>query len=266
MIQTELRELASTPDVTISSLAKNSIHYRMYSRLHRDIQAVYQSRDPADYRRDITSFIGTLPRPSSIIPGTLGSFIFGCLYNIDPSDNIFCSPACSGSIPPPSDEAEVIPCTAQVWTLRNGRLVWHSGDGVEAKVYSHNDRLNEEEVALLLANGAGNVTVYGTRGNRVQEMTLRAPSPPLLTLPATPAQPPLSAIQSVAAASQVGYERGSLSILADWRILLLGLLIIIAIVVVIYFVMKKMRGTEAEKTNEVTSHPAPPPLLGAVVV
>lgn len=263
MVQAELRELSSVPDVSISNLPKTSIQYQMYTRLHRDIRNIYEKRDPIEYKRDITQFIASLPRPSSVMPGTLGAFIFGCLYDMNPNDNPFCSPACQGSIPPPSDEVEVIPCSAQVWYMRNGILIYHAGTGGDVKVYGRNSRLNQEEVAMLASNGARKITVYGDRGSVVQEMNVAAQpvqvvrSEPAPTSPIA-SQPALSPIQAIATGSQQGFERGSLSFVTDWRFLLIALLVVIAIVVVIYFITRSLRtapgGTHVADPNDQRLH------------
>lgn len=209
-IQEDIRTLARTPDVPISGLSMTNKAYKTYSDVYRDIRALYGQLDAKEYEQDVVRFIKQLPRPEVIVPGTLGAFVFGCLYNINPRDNPFCSPSCLGSIPPGPDTTEYLSCDSQVWSYHGGRLNYVSGSGSEVKVYNRDSSLSSNEVAILKSNGASSVTVYSRRGDIVEERSLdstqRLPTP----TEAPRVQPPQqrdTAAQAVADARRVTFAQ-----------------------------------------------------------
>lgn len=168
-IQNDIKKLSLTPDVPIGGLTHESDIYKVYVSTYSDIRLLYSKLDPCDYTNDIINFIATLPRPDIIVPGTLGAFVFGCLYNINPKENAFCSPACAGSIPPSPEFIKHTPCESQVWTYHSGKLMYESGSGNEAKVFSRDTPLMWADVVTLSKNGAKKITVYSKKGVVVEE-------------------------------------------------------------------------------------------------
>lgn len=189
-IQEDIRTLSRTPDVPISGLPMTNKVYKTYSDVYRDIRALYGQLDEKDYEQDIIRFIKQLPRPEVIVPGTLGAFVFGCLYNINPRDNPFCSPSCVGSIPPGPDTTEYLSCESQVWSYHGGRLNYVSGTGSEVKVYNRDNALSANELAILKSNGASTVTVYSRRGDIVEERSLDTQQRPSVSTESVRLQPP----------------------------------------------------------------------------
>jgi hypothetical protein len=223
--------------------------------------AFYETASSEKYQ-ELIDFIGTLPRPAKILPGSFGSFIFGCLYDT-PSGEIMCSPACSNSIPPSVD---IKPCSLQIWMYINGRMVYRSGVGEEANIFRcSGPSLTNEDVGTLAANGVRRTNLYSDNGTLLSSqpittgpVTAQPPGPQVKAATGTPAanvaqnQPVVSTgiVQGLAIANTAngGVVRGSTSLFSDWRIILLVIIVIVAIVAFIYLLykMSKDDGTKAQ--------------------
>ena len=65
----------------------------------------------------IVEAIETQEKPSILIPGTLGAYLFGCLLPTYGDSSKECSPLCIGSVPTPGINV-CKDCDKQVWVLR----------------------------------------------------------------------------------------------------------------------------------------------------
>jgi hypothetical protein len=257
-IQGALKELSASPNTVISELKADSYAYTSYKWTYEAISKYFTEASPLEYREGIVNYVHSLPRPTIIVPGTYGSFLFGCLYDAPVSGNIYCSPACANSIPP-TNEVEIVPCSEQVWYDDNkGTLTYKSGSGSIAKVFNRDRTLTGDEAKILYNNGVRTAIVYNKFGQIIKEA-------PLISLPvtaispeviqATPAAIPVQPLKDIALASNTGFSRGVTSWLSDWRLILLLSVVIISLGVIGYMMYKSIK---SKKESEIIKSTTPP--------
>lgn len=273
-IRDDLVTVAAVPEVQISTLDVSSRLYQTYTRLYSNIREYYGSATPAEYRTNIIEFIKTIKKPMNIYPGTLGAFVFGCLYDT-PQDgsNIFCSPNCANSVPP-SNNIEVVPCSDQVWYMRDGNLSYKSGSGSNASLFGRETSLSRGEAEMLYGLGVRQVKVFSPRGLLTQTLDLPLATAvqqptiaPIVPIPAVnaagteavQASRVVSPLQAIAAAGTTGFARGPTSFLSDWKVILIIFIGIIAVGVLIYFLVKYMTAKPVEGQVPMQAIPAATP-------
>ena len=262
-VEYQLKELAKTPEVLISSLPPDSHLYGRYVRAFNIVKRFYDSATADEYA-EIIRFIGTLPRPARIDVGTFGSYIFGCLYNIPKDGNFMCSPLCSNSIPPHKGEIEA--CSSQIWYVQGDTLVYRSGSGSEAVVFQASKPLSAQQKERLMANGAKRVTLYSPMGESIDSNDLSllqaTQVPTSMTTPqaptasdvvTTPVATAPNAIAAVAQASNAGVQRGVTSFFSDWRIILVFVVVIVLVGVLIYAVYTMLKKAEDKTAQSVAT-------------
>lgn len=114
-IKQAITNLAQQPDFFLKDLHKNS-------KLHQDhrlISYVVSYLYHKEQYKLIISAIEAHDKPSILIPGTLGAYLFGCLLPTYGEGSRNCSPLCIGSVPyPPTAGDTCKDCEQQVWVLR----------------------------------------------------------------------------------------------------------------------------------------------------
>ena len=250
-----LTELSKSPEVIISSLSSDSPTYRRYVRAYGFVMSFYEAASKEEYQQ-LLDFIGTLPRPAKIMPGSFGSFLFGCLYDTQDGD-MMCAPACHNSIPPSVD---VKPCSLQIWMYLDGRLVYRSGVGDEANVFQYPAAdLSPEDMSILQSNKVTRANLYSSSGTllaskpinparpnpiKAQNVATTAPTP--AALPINQGQPVIQQA-AIAGTANGGISRGATSIFSDWRIILLIIVVILAIIVFVYLVYRAANSNKAQE-------------------
>lgn len=256
-IREDLATVAAVPEVQISTLDVSSKLYQTYTRLYGNIRDYYGTASEQEYKTNIVDYIRTLKRPMTIYPGTLGAFVFGCLYDTPQSGSIFCSPACANSVPP-SNNIEVVPCSDQVWYMRDGKLSYKSGSGPNASLFGRDGHLSKNEAEMLYGLGVRQVKLFSPRGVLMEtvDLPLAAPVLPPAAIPLpnaattpTPAAS-VSPLQAIAAAGTTGFARGSTSLFSDWKVILIIFIGVLAVGVLIYFLVKYMSSKSSTTASQ----------------
>lgn len=175
-VKEALNNLVAHENEKIKDLAPDSVLYKNYELVKLMASLLY---DTSHYQV-LIDLLNNYPQPSTLIPGTIGAYLFGC-FQISYGDiiNKTCSPICINSIPPSKKDGIMNYCPYQIWVQQessNGRSyvqILNSSNQPFAYIYLNTPikdgeftGLNNDEIKHLKDNGVKNFQVYaGTPTN-----------------------------------------------------------------------------------------------------
>lgn len=116
-IKKAITRLAQRPDFFLKDLSKDKSLNKDHKLLSYVVSYLYHD----DQYKLIIEAITRHDKPSILIPGTLGAYLFGCLLPDYGDTDRECSPLCIGSVPYPPSAGCKDGCDKQVWVLRRYR-------------------------------------------------------------------------------------------------------------------------------------------------
>jgi len=163
-----IKNLSQHPDIKIKDLSEHKDLLKDYDLVKLTSSILY---DTSHYQM-LIDLISKYPKPSSVIPGTIGAYLFGCfLSSYGDLYNKTCAPVCNGSIQPPRQENHVNHCPYQIWMQQSNdgkSYVLINGSSTRKLAYiyirlSNNasfDGLTQEEIDTMRQNGVEVAQVY----------------------------------------------------------------------------------------------------------
>lgn len=169
-VKEALDNLVAHENEKIKDLPPESDLYKSYELVKLMASILY---DTTHYQI-LLDLINTYPKPSTLIPGTIGAYLFGCFQNsYGDITNRTCSPICINAIPPGKKDGVLNYCPYQIWVQQessNGRSyvqILNASNQPFAYVYLNKPvkdgeftGLSKEEINHLKENGVKNIQVY----------------------------------------------------------------------------------------------------------
>ena len=150
---------------SVSLLALNEDKYKdVRDKLYRVTTLAKVFQDEGKYKEYLKILNEYIPK--EITFGTVGSYLFGCIY----SDDNVCNPLCIGSIP----VNPIKHCEQQVWIKYDGSLIKLTHvKGNDAVIYANT--LTDEDKNILKKHGVINYTLINN--GVVERGTMSDPTP-----------------------------------------------------------------------------------------
>ncbi len=165
-----LEILSDHPDVLIENISSSGSLRESYDAISKvDIKQI-----------NLSEMILQLHRPMNLEPGTIGSFLFGCLQGTYGDVPAECSPLYHYGI---KNKHDNIACDHQVWLQTNEtgnnrftRIINPSHTG-NAMIYTMGsfDDFTKNEINDMTKHGVNNVQIFNTKRSKHHQITKSAP-------------------------------------------------------------------------------------------
>lgn len=139
-LHTAIEFLAKNSNLSLDTLPNSHPVYQAFETVKLGTALLYDT----PHFTTITNFIDHLPQPKTIVPGTVGAFLFGCRQTSYGDVSRLCSPLCIQNIPVDPNtyrnQEQLSYCPYQVWAIKNHKLVpLNQSDTNRAYIYVNPD-------------------------------------------------------------------------------------------------------------------------------